>query len=235
MIQLRVVVEGQTEEELVKQLVKPHLEPLAVYATPVVVMTKRERDGRKHTGGGDWDKWREEIALHCRDRRPTLRITTLFDLYGLPRNFPALDQHSRIKDTAQRVLVLEQEMAKAIGDARFIPYIQRHEFEALVLAGLPALADLLPQPRDRAGLRKLIEAIGDTPPEDINDGSATAPSKRLQSFIPSYNPGDRRKGEGKSLFGPMATTKTGLPTLRQKCPRFDGWITRLEQLSPRHE
>lgn len=205
MIELRVVVEGETEQELIKRVVAPHLARHDVYATPIVVTTKRERDGRKHTGGGDWTKWLAELRLHCRDQRPTLRITTLFDLYRLPKNFPGLEQHARISDSAERVGRLEEEMEKEIADPRFLPYLQRHEFEALVLAALPALEAILVEREDRIGLKRLIADLGDLAPEDVNDGPNTAPSKRLQAFIPSYNPGDRRKGEGKSVYGPQAT------------------------------
>lgn len=231
MIQLYAVVEGETEQEFFKHVVAPHLVRFDVFATPIAVLTKRERDGRKHKGGGDWTKWKEDILRYRLDQRPSVRITTLFDLYGLPKNFPELEQHARLSDTAARATALEQAMLREIDDTRFIPYLQRHEFEALVLASLPALEKLLEGPEDRAGLQRLRDQLGSLAPEDVNDGRATAPSKRLQSFIPSYNPGDRRKGEGKSVYGPLVTEETGLAALRAQCPRFDAWISRLETLS----
>ena len=231
MTELFVVVEGQTEEQFIKHTVAPHLAAFQVYAVPIVVMTRRAADGSKHKGGGDWSKWKADILRLVRDRRPAVRITTLFDLYGLPKNFPELELHGAINDTASRITLLEQAMAREIEDPRFWPYLQRHEFEALVLASLPALQQVLEEPSDRTGLQKLVDQLGATPPEDVNDGLETAPSKRLQSFIPSYNPGNRRKGEGKSVYGPLATEATGLPALRDKCPRFNAWIAKLETLS----
>lgn len=227
---LYVVVEGQTELAFVKSVVAPHLEAVKVYATPIVVSTKRERDGRKHRGGGDWSKWEADIRRLCRDQRPEVRITTLFDLYGLPKNFPELSMHSSVADTVRRCELLEKAMATAIGDARFIPYLQRHEFEALVLAGLSALESLLEEHADRTGLARLEIDLGGLPPEDINDGKETAPSKRLERYIPSYNPGDRTKGEGKPFYGELVTTLTGLSQLRTSCPRFGAWLTELESL-----
>ncbi|MCG8556834.1 MAG: DUF4276 family protein [Proteobacteria bacterium] len=226
-----VVLEGQTELAFVKSVLAPHLARVKVYATPIVVSTKRERDGRKHRGGGDWGKWRADLRRLCCDGRPEVRITTLFDLYGLPKNFPALSVHSSVGDTRKRCELLEEEMAKVIGDRRFIPYLQRHEFEALVLAGLSVLDSILQDPADRAGLLKLRTDIGSLDPEDVNDGNETAPSKRLERFIPSYNPGDRTKGEGKPFYGELVTIETGLSTLRAKCPRFNAWIAKLETLA----
>lgn len=221
MIELFVVVEGQTEEEFIKRVVAPHLLSFQIYAIPIVVMTRRERDGRKHKGGGrHWAKWKNDILRIA--VRPTVRITTLFDLYGLPSDFPELSQHSPVADTAARAALLEGAMARVIGGSAFIPYLQRHEFEALVLAALPALQTLLDEHRDRIGLEKLAESLGEAAPEDVNDGAQTAPSKRLQAAIESYD---------KLLHGPLATEATGLVALRSKCPRFDSWIARLEGLA----
>lgn len=230
MTPLYIIVEGQTELAFAKSVIAPYLLTRQVLATPIVVATKRDRDGRKHRGGGDWGKWQTDIRQCCRDSRPNLRITTLFDLYGLPKNFPGLETHSGIADTKQRCERLEAAMAQDIGDSRFIPYLQRHEFEALVLAGLAALERILTAQKDRDGVAKLRADIGSLAPEEVNDGKETAPSKRLARFIPSYNPLDRTKGEGKPAYGELATTRTGLAALRAKCPRFHAWVTKLESL-----
>ncbi|MEQ8963842.1 MAG: DUF4276 family protein, partial [Coleofasciculus sp. C2-GNP5-27] len=60
-------------------------------------------------------------------------------------------------------------------------------------------------------------------PELINDGSTTAPSKRINEFIPGYE-------DAKVSVAPLMTQKIGLPVIRQKCPHFDTWISQLEQL-----
>lgn len=225
-----IVVEGFTEQTFVKSVLAPHLAARNLWVTPIEVTTKRDRDGRKSRGGGDWTKWRDDIARLCRDGRESIRITTLFDLYGLPANFPCLHEHSQIADTEIRAQKLEEAMADAIHDRRFIPYLQRHELEALVLAALTHLEPLLVDRRDIEGLKRLVRDIGDLAPEDVNDGEQTAPSKRLESFIPSYNPPGHAKGEGKSLYGPLALEAAGLATIRSRCPRFDAWVTKLEAL-----
>lgn len=227
---LFLVVEGVTEEAFTRSLLVPHLARFQIHATPIVVTTRRDRDGRKRRGGGDWTKWRADIRRLCKDSRSDLRITTMFDLYGLPENFPGLDMHRTVTDTIVRCELLQQAMATDIKDERFLPYLQRHEFEALVLAGLHVLDSLLEEPEDRAGLERLKKNIGEAEPENINDSGETAPSKRLARFIPSYNPMD---GHGKPFFGELVTVGAGLPFLRERCPRFSTWVASLEQLGLR--
>ena len=59
-------------------------------------------------------------------------------------------------------------------------------------------------------------------PEDINDSSDTAPSKRISNLIPDYN---------KRIDGPLLAEEIGLSTIRAECPRFNSWIMRMESLS----
>jgi hypothetical protein len=101
-----------------------------------------------------------------------------------------------------------------------VPYIQRHEFEALVLAGLNQLRAIL-DPQDFTRLEALRLEVGGASPEDVDDGPQTAPSKRLLRHIPSYQ---------KTVHGPLVVDRVGLAGLRAACPRLDGWIRRLEQL-----
>lgn len=224
------MLEGQSEEAFVRRLLVPHLATYGVHAVPTIVATKRERDGRKRRGGGDWEKWAKDINLRLRDKRDVVRVTTLFDLYGLPKNFPELSTHCGLSDTRERCDRLQDAMAKAVGDNRFLPYLQRHEFEALVLAGLPALSDLLDQPADRRGYEKLQADIGEQAPEDVNDDVKTAPSKRLGRFIPSYDENQSEGGKGKPYFAEQVTVRTGLVALRERCPRFGAWLAKLEAL-----
>lgn len=174
--------------------------------------------------------WAKDIQLRLRDGRPVVRVTTLFDLYGLPKNFPRLSTLMSVADTRERCDRLEEAMAKVVGDGPFIPYLQRHEFEALVLAGLPALGELLDQSADKKGFDSLREDIGLTDAEDVNDHVNTAPSKRLARFIPSYGESRSPDGKDKPYFAEEVTVRTGLAVLRAKCPRFSAWIGKLEGL-----
>ncbi len=222
MIRLFVVVEGRTEELFVKRLLQQPLLERDVDARPIIVTTSRDSlTGRKRKGGGDWTKWQADIRRTLGPPTdPNVRLTTMFDLYGLPQNFPGLDAAMGERDTLRRIDVLELMMAEAIGDRRFRAYLQRHEFEALVLAGLPELREYL-DPADRPGIDRLISSIQGHAPEDIDDGPKTAPSKRLEEHIVGYV---------KDEHGPLAVEAAGLDKVRALCPRFHQWLTGLEGL-----
>jgi hypothetical protein len=107
------------------------------------------------------------------------------------------------------------------GAWRFIPYIQSHEFEALVLACPQSLLELYDADDQRSGVTNLQAAICGIPPEEINDSPQTSPSHRLLSLIPGYR---------KAVDGPDAIELAGLQAVRLLCPRFDQWLSSLEDL-----
>ncbi len=198
----------------------PHLRAHSVWATPIIVKTRQNVDGTKETGGAvKWAKCLKEL----RDllRNPNARLTTMFDYYKLPRAFPGVATEIDPITTAEHVAVIEAALTRAVDNERFVPYVQRHEFEALVLASIDMLGDLM-DPIDRPGWKALKKEIEGIPPEDVNDGVNTAPSKRLERNIASYR---------KVLHGPMVTAHAGLPAIRAACPRFDAWVTKLESLA----
>ena len=71
-------------------------------------------------------------------------FTTMFDLYALPDDFPGFDASKTISDPYSKVNRLETDFATAINDKRFIPYIQLHEFEALLFCGIEHIIKLYP-------------------------------------------------------------------------------------------
>lgn len=202
MKRLVFVVEGPSEEAFIKELLIPHLAAFEVFGT-VTIVGKRVAARRGHgaRGGGHFRHWNADIRrILAGDGSDDLRVTTLFDLYGLPNDFPGLDEHSRLRDTSLRCDALAQTLAERVADRRFIPYLQRHELEALVLAALPQLAGVLDAREDMTGLADLQEELGTASPEEINDGRETAPSKRLEKHLPSYR---------KLVHGPLAVGAPG--------------------------
>lgn len=221
MTRLIVVVEGQTEEAFLREVLIPHLAARSVWASVTIVgKAVAQRRGHQGRGGGHFRHWLEDIRrILGSDRGPDLRVTTLFDLYGLPEDFPGLIAAQAEPDTQLRCELLQRALGQEVEDHRLIPYLQRHEFEALVLASLPVLRDVLETEEDLAGLEALMREIRDVSPEDVNDGPESAPSKRLLRCIPGYR---------KTLHGPLAAEATGLALIRRACPRFDAWVARLE-------
>lgn len=220
---LNFVVEGQTEEAFVKQLLVPHLAQKSIWAYVRCVQTSRKRN-IKHRGGlaryqqarGDIRRWMGE------ETGTDVRFTTMFDLFRLPTDFPGYNAPTPA-DPRDRAIALQDAMLNDIGDDRLLPYIQVHEFEALVLSDPNELATDYPESVE--GVRRLVTMVaGFASPELIDGGSETAPSKRIAKHVPGYS---------KTTSGPLVAARIGLPTLRAKCPHFGAWVDRLESVDPR--
>src|SRR5690606_20056059 len=113
-MRLIIVVEGGTEERFVKRVLTPHLQTHGVYAAATIVgkrLSQRRSGARR--GGGNFGQWRRDIAHQLgTERGAGLRVTTLFDLYGLPRDFPGLTEHEAMADTNQRCDALQAALAR---------------------------------------------------------------------------------------------------------------------------
>ncbi len=221
-IHLHIIAEGQTEQQFVLKVLAPHLAHYQVYADARCILTSKDKHtGRQSRGGlpnyikakNDIQRWLKE------DSRTKCRFSTMFDFYALPNDFPDFTNAQKKADPYQKLACLEAALAQDIRDNRFIPYIQLHEFEALILADAQKL-DWEYLEHDKA-IASLVAMVGDGNPELINDGAETAPSKRILKQIPEYD---------KVTAGWTVAEQIGLATLRQKCPHFNEWLTRLEQL-----
>ena len=102
---------------------------------------------------------------------------------------------------------------------RFIPYVQMHEFEALLFSNPERFARALGDERLAREISRIREAFDS--PESINDDPTTAPSKRILAIRRSYD---------KPLYGTLSALEIGLPTMRKECAQFDAWLQRLEAL-----
>jgi len=234
LIRLIIVVEGPTEANFVRRILAPHLGHFGVVVAPSVVGKAKASDrglsGSGVRGGYPYADWRRDLRNVLRsDPGRNLRVSTLCDLYGLPDDFPDRDHQPGDANPGSRCARLELAMLRDItgssddcGAWRLIPYIQNHEFEALVLAASHYLADLFDADDQRAGLLTLRAEISGIPPEDINDSPQTSPSHRLRRLIPGYR---------KAVDGPDAIELAGLHAVRSVCPRFNDWLSRLESLA----
>ncbi len=89
MPRLHVLVEGQTEEVVVNDAVKPYFSNLEVWITTSIFTTKRPAGGPAYKGGlSNWPKISRELRLLLRDRSISL-LTTMFDYYAFPADGPA--------------------------------------------------------------------------------------------------------------------------------------------------
>jgi uncharacterized protein YggL (DUF469 family) len=222
MIRLHVTAEGQTEQAFVKKVLAPHLAKSSVFADARCVLTSKDKRTAKEYRGGllHYQKVKNDILTWLKeDSNTECRFTTMFDLYVLPNDFPAFKEAMHQSDPYKRCEILEDALYQDIGDRRFIPYIQLHEFEALIFADLQKL-DWEYLEHDEL-IKNLMQMVGEQNPELINDGWETAPSKRIIKEIPEYD---------KVSSGVLVTGKIGLPVLRQRCQHFHEWLICLEKL-----
>ncbi len=208
MIRLVIVVEGKTEKEFVDRLLAVHLSGYGVAASARLLGKPRYKGGSVTV---------ERIA---RDVRNLVNgfdaVTTLVDFYGFrQRPTDDIDELQRQIDLACR-----NATNLRLRDDRVFAYVQRHEFEALLFSEPDAFERSIALPTGATRTLRSVRASFATP-EDINDSRETAPSKRLLKAIPGYS-----KGE----FGWLVAESIGLETIRQQCPRFNRWLSRLEQI-----
>jgi hypothetical protein len=195
MTRLAISVEGATEREFVQRVLKPHLNAFGKHVTAI--------DMR---GNVSVDKIRGQL--------PALFgsfdiVSTLYDFYG----FKGRGNASVIE---LETLILEcVDLHRRV---RFLPYVQKYEFEALLFAAPQVLCEWL-----QAGPAALPRMQGAIPhgqtAEEVNGLAATSPSHRIKEIFPGYD---------KKLHGPEVLELAGLAVVRPACPRFDAWVRRLE-------
>lgn len=222
-LRLNFIVEGQTEERFVNTVLRDHFADRSIIAVAHRVTTRRRRRAHHLTYRGGLTTYRHASADIRRwvreDRSGSVRFTTMFDLYRLPPDFPRYAAAAEVSDPYARVAMLESGMSEDIGDRRFIPYIQLHEFEALLFTDIQKLDTQFPDRRSE--IQRLVKTAAKLgSPELVDDGATTAPSKRITAAIPEY-------AERKAAAGPIVAAKIGLPTLRSKCRHFRQWLQRL--------
>jgi len=222
MIRLHFVVEGQTEETFVNQVLTPALSGLNIFSDVRCVQTGYKR-GKKHKGGiTDYIKLKNDLQRWLKqDAHTEARFTTMFDFYALPHDFPGYAESLKKPDLNARIEHLENCFQADIGDHRFIPYIQLHEFEALLFTEPTKFVVAYPN-REREIQQLVAVRSRFTSPEEINEGQNTCPSKRIKTILPDYN---------KVSAGPRIAMKIGINKIRAENQHFNDWFTKLEQLN----
>lgn len=211
MKRLLVLVEGQTEERFIKQVLQPHLWRYQVSIEPKIVMTKRVIGAAAHKGGGDYSKVRADLKRLLGDSN-AVAVTTLFDFYGFPGQVPGTDAQ-----TYSSIEALTDAINRDVGDARFSAYLQRHEFEAFLFVDSWVTAQVAQQSDKQPAIEAQRKSF--TTVEDINLNPQFAPSKRLTAILGRYS---------KPLTGAVVAQQIGMDRLRAECPRFSLWVAWLE-------
>jgi len=141
LIRLHILAEGQTEERFVKETISEYLGKFQISTDVRSVYTSKDKNRFYRGGLVSYQKAKKDIQSWLKeDSNADARFTTMFDLYALPKDFPLYIESKSIINPYRKVESLENALKKDINDLRFIPYIQLHEFETLVLANPQNLA-----------------------------------------------------------------------------------------------
>jgi Domain of unknown function (DUF4276) len=222
---LIVFCEGQTEQQFCKQVLAPHLVPFGIVDVRPIRVAFSKSKGIVHRGGvRNYQPIKNDILNSFKQwqREPT-SFTTMIDVYGLPDDFPKKRETRRNAiDPVRYVNELESAFADDIADPRFVPYLQLHEYEALLYVRPKAFQVAFERCEKVVSELEAIRDAHETV-EHIDDGAETAPSKRISRLLPAY--------EGrKPTAGPDIAQAIGLGDLCANCPHFAQWLAKLERL-----
>lgn len=216
---LHILVEGQTEEIVVNNVLEPYLQDRGWTVTKSIVKTKRPASGPASRGGvSSWAKLESEVRLLLRSS-DIHTLTTLFDFYGFPADSPGMADRPSSSPYA-RVEHVERSLTSAISDPRFVPHLILHELETWVFAAAEQLSWLFGGSDLAELLIKDMLSVGG--PELVNDGPHTAPSKRLDRYCVGYS---------KTNDGPLAIADLGIEGLKAQCPHFAAWLDKLDAIA----
>jgi len=220
-----LVVEGQSEQTFIREVLAPYLSTKNIFIQPALI-------GKPGHKGGNvrFDRAFDDIQRLLKQRNNTF-ISTMFDFFRIDKKWPGLEDiinktKSGIKlTTEQKAVIIEEATFKAVIKAvpktivknRFIPYFEMHEFEAMLFSDTDVIAE-------KTGIKKTdLEKITKqyNCPEDINDDPKKAPSKRLEKLKNDYL---------KVTMGKIISETIGIKNIRKKCQHFDQWLKKLENL-----
>lgn len=214
-----VLVEGDTEIAIFNGALRTELKNAGIYLD--ACMGKWHR----RAGGNMFRPVHKELILHLGS--PGGLVTTFFDYYGL-QGWPGLaDAQNAHPDQAVEILgqALIQSLRSELPDLderRFLPYVQMHETECLLFSNPSVLARVMEKPDLESDCIDIVNDFEDC--ESINNGPDTHASMRLEELFGNYI-----KGMSSRAHAHRIVEKTGLATIREKCPNFDRWLVEIKQ------
>jgi hypothetical protein len=206
-----ILVEGPTEFNFVKDVMNPYLQGMGIQLRAIPF--------------GGYPKY-QILAKQIKSyvyRTDVPFVTTMFDFYRLPADYPGRASLPQGNSTLQ-VEHIERSFAGDIDARNFVPYIALHEFEALIFTDPDQIASLF----DAKGLAPKLTKIRRkyTSPEEIDD--QTPPSRYLIDAVAKY---PKSLQYQKTLHGPLIAQAVGLDRIRAECPHFNQWLERLESFA----
>ena len=218
MNRVRILVEGQTEQNFVTDILKPYFDSKNIFLHAVMF---------SRTGGIIGYNKAKKVILSSLKEDAGIICTTMVDFYGMPIDWPGRNQVKDITRYLDKASTVEDslfnDIKKSFDDSfnskRFLPYVQMHEFEALLFSSPEKLAQSLGDESLTASFLKIRNKYQN--PEEINDNHDSCPSRRITGIFQDFR---------KTMNGISAANHIGLTQMRQECPHFNDWIEKLERI-----
>ncbi len=222
MKEIIIACEGLTEEAFVKSLLYDEFWSKGVFLKPRLISTSPRGRGGALNG--------QRVLRFLRGallEQKNTYVTTFFDLFSLPKDFPGLKNISATTNPLDRATKIETAFHSVVvhevkcRPERFFPHIQPYEFEALLFSDTTGFVKAEPEWKVFNGKLLSIRESSKSP-EYINDGINTHPSARLRDLLrPRYK---------KVIHGTKVSTEIGIACMRSECQHFNGWLERIENL-----
>jgi len=220
-IEVMILVEGQTEQTFIKSLFSPYIAEL----TGNKVVLKPMLPG-KYGGDVRFERYKKDIGNHLKQRQNTY-VTLMIDYYGIRKDWPGFEESKRKATHSQKAEVINNETVKEIQklfpeqnrEHRFIPYVSMHEIESLYFSNPASIAQIMKI--EQTEIESILRECGE--PEAINDNPETAPSKRLGKLSESFV---------KTTTGIAIAKAVNISQMRKHCPLFNKWVNKIENLKP---
>lgn len=206
------IVEGDSEVQFVNEKIIPYLYTTLVESNGWTFNAQKITTNKKlNISGGNinFSYLENEVSRVSSQNSPW--ITTMLDFYKLPPDFPGFTTDGCL------ICSIENAMADKIGYNRFVPYIQKYEFETLLFADVESFS-LLCDEKQMTQLREIKASYQEI--ESINGGRDTAPSKRL-AHIFNYE---------KTSDSMVILDNIEMQSLIKASPRFGRWIDKIARI-----
>jgi len=203
------LVEGDTEVILVNKFIIPYFYGKG-YMNPMHAQ-KIISNRKLHKKGGNVNYQYLVNDLNNIFSQGNVLVTTFLDFFRLPTSFPGYTTNSQLISQIEAAMLVAFD-----GNPNFVPYIQRHEMEALFFSDIAGFEFVVDDEESLAQLQNIISLH--TNPEDINGNATTAPSKRCEGIF-NYD----KTADAESILDMI-----GLDVILSKCPRFKTWMEKID-------
>ncbi len=218
-----IICEGQTEETFVRDILAPNFYELNLSLSGQTVATSPGKKG----GALNYARIKRDIERTLKQKDQPF-VTTLIDLYKLETDFPSYKDIDNLPLPEKLRLLTSSWYEDIINTTkcdpkRFLPYIQAHEFEALLFSDIDGITCVNKSWGNATEKLTTIKNNAHSP-EYINDKPETKPTAHLDRLLksPSYR---------KLRHGSIAMKNVGLTAMERDCKFFAKWIENVRKFS----